>query len=216
VTTLPSPEPGSPRATGRRQIRDFLASAPGQAALAAMISPGVHLLLSVVVERRRIDRTTEYPAVIIGDPLLAVATGLAAAVCGPQPLAASRLRHRPWAPVISVAMLAFGAWQARDEVRRGVFTREQALSPTKLWHQFVVYPTLTVLAPSAVFAATAEAVKPTATRRQRATTAVAWGCVATWAILTLEAFGRPRPAHSAFDWGAWRRTRAWTTPIRPR
>jgi hypothetical protein len=188
-------------------LRRRLASAPGQAAAVAMISPAVHLLLSVLVERRRVDRTTEYPAVVVGDPLLAVATGLATGVCGPERLAASRLRQRPIAPVTAAAMCAFGAWQARDEVRRGVFTRRQALSPTKLWHQFVVYPSLAILTPSALFAATTEALKPTATHRQRAATAAAWGCVACWAALTVEAIHRPRAAHGSFDWSAWLRNR---------
>ena len=39
-------------------------------------------------------------------------------------------------------MLLFGLAQWRDELRRGYYTRAQAVAPTKIWHQVVVYPVL--------------------------------------------------------------------------
>jgi len=39
-------------------------------------------------------------------------------------------------------MLAFGLVQWRDELRRRYYTRAQAVAPTKIWHQVVVYPVL--------------------------------------------------------------------------
>ena len=41
-----------------------------------------------------------------------------------------------------VVTLLFGLVQWRDELRRGYYTRAQAVAPTKIWHQVVVYPVL--------------------------------------------------------------------------
>jgi hypothetical protein len=36
----------------------------------------------------------------------------------------------------------FGLTQWRGELRRGYYTRAQAVAPTKIWHQLVVYPVM--------------------------------------------------------------------------
>jgi O-antigen/teichoic acid export membrane protein len=43
--------------------------------------------------------------------------------------------------VIALGLL-FGLVQWRDELRRGYYTAAQAVAPTKIWHQVVVYPVL--------------------------------------------------------------------------
>src|SRR4029077_9043327 len=49
----------------------------------------------------------------------------------------------PAAGVVAVVVtLLFGLAQWRDELRRGYYTRAQAVAPTKIWHQVVVYPVL--------------------------------------------------------------------------
>ena len=41
-----------------------------------------------------------------------------------------------------VLTLLFGLAQWRDELRKGYYTPAQAVAPTKIWHQVVVYPVL--------------------------------------------------------------------------
>jgi hypothetical protein len=175
------------------------------AATAAVITPGMHLLLSTALERRRPNFSTEYPAVLIGDPLLAVSVGVAAHVVGVDAVLRSAPMRRPLAPAIAGAAMAFGAWQLRDEVRRGVYTRQQAHSPSKLWHQFVVFSTLAPLVSGALVAVTAAAGEPAASGRTRTGALLTWTGVASWAVLAVEAVRNPRQGHGTFDWGALRR-----------
>ncbi|MBN1170715.1 MAG: hypothetical protein JXA67_00950 [Micromonosporaceae bacterium] len=188
-----------------RVVRACLGSPGRMAATAAAITPGMHLLLSAAVERRRVTWASDYPAVLVGDPLLAISTGLAARVAGPQAVLAAAPLRRPLAPVAVGAAALFGAWQLRDEVRRGVYSRQQAVSPSKLWHQFVVYPALTPLVAGALLSATSAALAPEATRSQRVETALAWAGAAGWAVLALDAVRHPRRGHGTFDWSRLRR-----------
>lgn len=183
-----------------RGFRACLASPQRMALAAVAITPGMHLLLSLAVERREVTWSSEYPAVLVGDPLLALATGIAARVAGVDTVLESAPLRRPLAPVIVGAAAVFGALQLRDELRRGVYTRQQAFSPSKLWHQFVVYPTMSPLVAGALVSATATAISPQAGRKERVGTALAWGCVAVWGALVVEAIQHPRPGHGTFDW----------------
>jgi hypothetical protein len=160
----------------------------------------MHLLLSTLVERRRMTWSTEYPAVLVGDPLLAVAAGVATHVAGVDAVLRSAPLRRPLAPVIVGGAALFGAWQLRDELRRGVYTRQQAFSPSKLWHQFVVFPTLSPLVSGAVISAVAAAAAPGAGRGRRVGTALALAGIAGWGVLAVEALRHPRHGHGPFDW----------------
>ena len=171
----------------------------------ATVMPGMHLLLSTLVERRPVNWTTEYPAVLVGDPMLALSAGIAAQVAGAETVRKSPLLRPPLAPAIAGAALAFGAWQLRDEMRRGVYTRQQAFSPSKLWHQFVVYPTMSPLVAASVLAATIAATVPEARPRHRAGAMLAWAGVAGWGFLVFDAIRRPHQGHGAFDWRAFTR-----------
>src|SRR6202000_2075663 len=81
-----------------------------------------------------------FAAVVYGDPLLAVAAGLGTWLAGPDP------PHRPAGASAGVTAVAlgflFGLAQWRDERRRVYYTPAQAVAPTKIWHQVVVYPVL--------------------------------------------------------------------------
>lgn len=170
------------------------------ALVAAAITPGAHLLLSKVAERRQVTWASDYPAVLVGDPLLAVATGIASGVAGVEAVRAAPPLRAPLAGVVMTGAAAYGAWQVRDELRRGVYTRSQALSPSKLWHQFVVYPALTPMVGGAMWAATSRACRPGATGAQRVATTAAWAACLTWAVLAAEAIRNPRVGHGTFNW----------------
>jgi len=108
---------------------------------ALIIAPGVHLLLSPLLEGRKVTWRDDYAAVLVGDPLLAVAVGFAANLCrpaGPYGFPASWAAGCAWI----AGGWAFGLWQSHHELSTGRYSRAQTLSLTKLWHQFVVYPVL--------------------------------------------------------------------------
>jgi hypothetical protein len=184
------------------------------AAAAVALSPGGHVLLSALVERRRVTLRDDYPAVLFGDPALALAAALAGRALGPRVAASPLLSAGPLAALTGGAVL-FGAWQARDEVRRGVYSREQALSPSKLWHQFVVYPGLSTLVLAPLAPATRRLLRGSAGRGERRDTVAAWAGVALWAALTLEGVRRPRTGHTAYVWRRPGRARRSAARRRP-
>jgi hypothetical protein len=153
------------------------------------VSPGAHLLLTVVVERRPVHRREQYPAVLVGDTALAVSAGLARWAAGPGP-------GRPGLRRAAAAGgLASGAWQLRREIRSGFVSRPVAYGPTKLWHQFVIYPVLTGLVAEPLVDGTRAALRPAGPAHRRAAVAAAWAGVALWAGLVVEAWHHPRAAH---------------------
>ena len=104
------------------------------------VTPGALIVIALVLERRWLVPGEQFAAVAYGDPLLAVAAGLGAWLAGPHP------PHGLTGPAAGVAVvvltLLFGLAQWRDELRRGYYTPAQAVAPTKIWHQVVVYPVL--------------------------------------------------------------------------
>lgn len=170
-------------------------------AMLMLVSPGVHIGLSVAVERRRVRWADDYPAVLVGDPALAVAAGLAATIAGEGVAARSELAS-PYVGLVAVAIgWSFGAWQSRQEVRSGRYTRWQAVSPTKLWHQFGVYPLLGWWIPALVITGAREARGGV----DQALLVVMLALVALWGVLAVQAVRVPRLGHGEFD---WRRMRA--------
>ena len=159
------------------------------------LSPGAHLLLSVLVERRRVSRHTEYPAVIVGDTALAVAAGLAASAAQDDDARGGRGTARmAW----GTTAVAFGAWQLRREIRLGIYDRHVAFGPTKLWHQFVIYPVLGTVVGEALQDGTKATVRPESTHGQKRAVLAAWACVGLWGLLVVEAWLKPRQCH-----GTW-------------
>ena len=104
------------------------------------VTPGALIVIALVLERRWLVPGEQFAAVAYGDPLLAVAVGLGTWLAGPRP------PHGLTGPAAGVAavvlMLLFGLAQWRDELRKGYYTPAQAVAPTKIWHQVVVYPVL--------------------------------------------------------------------------
>lgn len=171
---------------------------PALLALAAIIiAPGVHLLLSALLEGRKVSWRDDYAAVLIGDPLLAVAIGFAASIsrpAGPHGFPASWAAGCAWI----AGGWAFGLWQSRHERVTGRYSRAQILSPTKLWHQFIVYPVLGYWVTATEWSAYgALGAAPTTSRIIQATLVIA--CTGTWAVLAADAIRRPKSGHGTFD-----------------
>ena len=63
---------------------------------------------------------------------------------GYLPVLGAALRHGPWVAGLCAFAVTPGALVviARVLERRGYYTRAQAVAPTKIWHQVVVYPVL--------------------------------------------------------------------------
>jgi hypothetical protein len=164
---------------------------------AVIIAPGVHLLLSPLLEGRKVTWRDDYAAVLIGDPLLAVAAGLSASLsrpAGPHGFPSSWVAGCAWI----AAGWAFGFWQSHHELITGRYSRAQILSPTKLWHQFVVYPLLGYWVTAAEWSAYgAVRAAPTASRIIILTLVVA--ATATWAVLAADAVRRPKLGHGTLD-----------------
>lgn len=167
---------------------------PALLALTALIaSPGVHLLASPLLEGRKVTWRDDYAAVLIGDPLLALAAGLGASMSqpgGPRGWPASWIAGCAWL----AGGWTFGWWQSRQELAVGRYTRLQILSPTKLWHQFVVYPLLGYWVTAAVWSGLGAAF-PTHFFQA----AIVIACTATWAVLTWNAVRHPKTGHGALD-----------------
>jgi hypothetical protein len=162
--------------------------------IAIIISPGVHLLASPLLEGRKITWRDDYAAVLVGDPLLALAAGLGASMSqpgGPRGWPASWAAGCAWI----VGGWTFGLWQSRHEYAAGRYTLGQILSPTKLWHQFIVYAVLGYWVTAAEWSGLGAA--DTSARRIQAAVVIA--CTATWAVLVYDAIRHPKPGHGTLD-----------------
>ena len=158
------------------------------------VSPGVHLLASPLLEGRKVTWRDDYAAVLVGDPLLALAAGLGAGLSqpgGPRGWPASWIAGCAWV----AGGWTFGLWQSRREFVAGRYAVGQILSPTKLWHQFVVYPLLGYWVTATELSGLGAADTPA--RRLQAAVIIA--CTATWAGLAWYAIRHPKPGHGTLD-----------------
>ncbi|MCX4745714.1 hypothetical protein OG455_09295 [Kitasatospora sp. NBC_01287] len=173
----------------------------GGAALA--VTPGAVWGLGMLLERRRPRLREEYLAISLGDPLLALAVGLGvrqlhgAAPAGPA--------APPCALAFAAGCLGFGLLQWRAELRAGYFSRAQALAPTKIWHQLVVYPALGGWLWSAVLGGLRAAVGGTASGAapglaDRAGQVLPVLCVLGWAATHGYDRRHPKLGHPPYDW----------------
>lgn len=151
------------------------------------ITPGVHLMLSATVERRRVTLQDDYPAVLFGDPALAVSAGVGVHLAAGRlsPLADWRLGLAAMAVGVT-----FGAWQSRAEVAEGRYSEAQVRSPSKRFHQYVVYPVLGYLVPTAVASGLRE--------WEPVLGSIMLAALMVWVVLLVEAWLHPRTGH-----GTW-------------
>ncbi|MET7571812.1 hypothetical protein ABZT04_25360 [Streptomyces sp. NPDC005492] len=178
---------------------------PWVAALAALVvTPGGLWVLALVLERRLMGFRTGFVAVLLGDPLLAAAVALgvwrmgAASPSGPA---------GPWWGLASGGgWLIFGLVQWHGELRSGFFTRQQAVAPTKIWHQLVVYPLLGYwLWTAGVGGLLAPGARPL----DVAGSVLIVVCVGGWALINRYDRLRPKLGHPPYD---WRRLRPFPRP----
>lgn len=156
------------------------------------VATGAMLLLGLVLERRWL-RPKEMPlAFTLGDPALAI--GIASGIW----IMASQRPCGVIGPVGQIAdsasWLLFGLWQWKAEVTARIYTRRQALSPTKIWHQLVIYPTMGTWSFVAVIGGVTRAGKyPLAA-------ALMTACLAVWAGTLVHNIRQPRLGHPPYDW----------------
>ncbi|MFG1807502.1 hypothetical protein [Streptomyces sp. NPDC049040] len=185
-------------------LRTLFSTGPLVAAITAFaISPGVHVVLAAVLERRLVRPSQEFTALVYGDPLLAVACGLGV-LLAPQgpPRPVAWLAHPLGVLLPAAGWLAYGIIQWRGELRRGFYTPAQAAAPTKVWHQLGVYPLVWCAAGSAALAGLFAPVADDGsamTGRWTAKAGIAL-CVAGWAALNVYDRRHPRLGHPPFAW----------------
>ncbi|MBY8340512.1 hypothetical protein LXH13_16535 [Streptomyces spinosirectus] len=178
---------------------------PWIAALAVLaVTPGGLWLLALLLERRLMGFRTGFVAVLLGDPLLAVAVALGVWRMG---TAAPGGPAGPWWGIASGGLwLCFGLVQWWAELRAGFFTRQQALAPTKIWHQLVVYPLLGYWLWTAGVGGLRA---PGAHVSDAAGRVLIVVCVAGWALINGYDRRRPKLGHPPYD---WRRLRPFPQP----
>ena len=167
------------------------------------VTPGALIVIARLLERRWLVPREQFAAVAYGDPLLAVATGLAVGLTG------SRTPHGltgPAAGVVAVTVtLLFGLAQWRDELRRGYYTRAQAVAPTKIWHQLVVYPVLGYW----LWTAGIGGLSVTGGAAVWVGKVLLLALLGVWAATNVYDRRHPKLGHPPFD---WRRVRPWPRP----
>lgn len=156
------------------------------------VATGAMLLLGLVLERRWL-RPREMPlAFTLGDPALATGIALGVQIMGPhQPCGAI---GPPGQLIVSSAWLVFGLWQWKAEVNAGIYTRQQSLSPTKIWHQIVIYPALGTWSFVTVIGGLMNA-----GRNLPAAAAMA-ACLVIWTATLVHSIRHPRLGHPPYDW----------------
>jgi hypothetical protein len=165
-----------------------------------VVASGVMLLLGLVLERRWL-RPKDMPlAFTFGDPALALGIASGVLLIG---------RHQPCGAIgpasqlaVGAAWLIFGLWQWKAEVSARVYTRKQALSPTKIWHQVVIYPTIGTWSFVAIIGGLMNA------GRNPLAAAVMAACLAIWTGTLVHDIRNPRLGHPPYDWAHLR-------PVRP-
>ncbi|OHV41262.1 MULTISPECIES: hypothetical protein [Pseudofrankia] len=173
-------------------------------AVCLAVSPVVHALIARILERRWLSPRGEFVALLYGDPLLAVAAGFGVVLCPDGPSASVRavVRGAPaWAMV--AAWLAFGLWQWWAEVHSRLYVPAQAVAPTKIWHQLVVYPVLGYLVVAATVAGLASPGLSVARVLARITIVA---CVAAWTVANVYDRRHTKLGHPPYDWRRLRPT----------
>ncbi|WP_330300346.1 hypothetical protein [Streptomyces sp. NBC_00503] len=178
-------------------VAPTLEHGPLWAFLAAFaVSPGVPALLALVLERRLLRPRHEFTAFLYGDPALAVSCAAGVWLVGSPGAASVPVAGWP-AVAMTVLPLVFGLWQGWWELRTGLYTRAQMLSPTKIWHQAVVYPLLTYLVGSALLRGATSGVEGPL---RWAALAVMAGCCLFWIAANVHDRRHPSTGHPPYDW----------------
>jgi hypothetical protein len=158
------------------------------------LTPFSLIIIARLLERRWLMPCEQFTAVTYGDPLLAVAVGVGTWLSGPR--LPSGLTD-PRAGLATLAgWLAFGLAQWRGELRRGYYTWAQAAAPTKLWHQFVIYPVMGYW----VWTASIDGLLSADGIAGSARKALLLALVGAWAATNIYDRSHPKLGHPPFDW----------------
>ncbi|MBH5133256.1 hypothetical protein I3J14_24425 [Streptomyces sp. HB-N217] len=160
-----------------------------------MVMPGGFIVLARLLERRWLTPRGEFAAVAYGDPLLAVAIGLGAWLLDSAPPKGPAAA--PFATVSLAGWLLFGLWQWRAELQGGFYTPRQALAPTKIYHQLVVYPLLGYWSWTAVVGGILSQRSGGAAALAKV---VSLCCVLAWVATSIYDRRHPRLGHPPYDW----------------
>lgn len=172
-------------------------------ACAFVLTPGSLIVIARLLERRWLVPGEQFTAVTYGDPLLAVAVGVGTWLSGPCP---PRGLTGPAAGVVTlVCCLAFGLAQWRGELRRGYYTRAQAVAPTKIWHQLVIYPVMGYW----MWTSGVRGLLSADEGAGWVWKALLLALVGIWATTNLYDRGHPKLGHPPFD---WRHSRPYPRP----
>jgi hypothetical protein len=184
---------------------------PGLAGVAALgVTPAGFAVVAAVLERRLLRFRGEFLALTLGDPLLAVSVTLGTWLLhGNVPGGAA---GPPFALACMGGSLAFGLLQWLAELRRGFYTRAQAVAPTKIWHQLVVYPVLGYWLWTADLGGLLAAPSPVPGPRDYLAKVAICGCVLAWLAANGYDMRHPKLGHPPYD---WRRLRTLPSPWPP-
>lgn len=182
------------------QLGTVLRHGPWVSAGAALaVTPAGFAAVAAVFERRMLGLRREFAALILGDPLLAVSVALGVWLLhGRSPHGLAGL---PFGVASMVGSLGFGLLQWRAELRSGFYTRAQAFSPTKIWHQLVVYPVLGYWLWTADLGGLLSSRTPAAGGAwQVIAKATIVGCVLAWLAANVYDRRHPKLGHPPYDW----------------
>ncbi len=169
---------------------------PWAAAAASLaVTPVGFAVIAGVLERRGFRVRREFVALSVGDPLLAVSVALGVWLARGR--APGGMAALSFGLACLGACLGFGLLQWRAELRSGFYTRAQALSPTKIWHQLVVYPVL------GYWVWTADLGGLLAAGPGPAKAAIAC-CAAAWMAANAYDRRHPKLGHPPYDWSRLR------------
>lgn len=161
---------------------------------ALLVTPIGLILIAGVFERRLLRPREQYFAFILGDPLLATAVAAFVSINTPKVLASSNVTRPVVLDLVAAVWLTFGLWQWKHEIHRGAYNTAQALSPSKIWHQLIIYPLLGVWLWSAILTSAPH----WAAHPLPAGAAIC--CLATWAMLLAYDSSHIKLGHAPYDW----------------
>ena len=186
-------------AGGLSGLRAAVQNGPWVAALVALaVTPAGYAAIAAVLERRLLRVGFEFAALLYGDPLLALGVGLGTWLLGGRRPAG--LARPPFGLASSLFFLGFGLLQWGAEVRDGFYTPSQAVAPTKIWHQLVVYPVLGYLTWTACVGGLLAAGSSRSPVLHVAARAAVVGCVVAWLLAIAYDRRHPMLGHPPYDW----------------
>ena len=167
-----------------------------------ILSWGATNLIALLVESRTemlLHPSGQYKAFYYGDLICLPGAVLAIWYLGRSKSRVPNLSHKWWWHSFWFGFgLAYGIWWHRVDAHSGFYTRSQMLSPTKLYHDFVVFPLYIYILTSAGIPAFGWPKEWKQGWKWRVVLVVL--LAAFGALNYYDALHRPRHGHINFDW----------------